>query len=471
MASRSSIASAHRPVRPIWVALVFLTWAAYNAASFFYARDYFQYHKIFAYERLIAASTLAAGKADEIPDRLSALIGTRDGEFIEEIDRFCKVGMEHGELPAEAIPEWALAHFLIGSRERARELIALPLASQVDANAANELAMVQDYITGREPDANQFALARQAWEDGTAGWPVYHILASRDDEDGRYVAAWLDNIAERIISEGTAASSLMLTVKYLGLLCLIVAFASRREFPPPLPNFRLPRRWPLSAIVWLLFASLLLSDLIFRTVSYGLSALGRYDLGMFVGMILFTVLPAIWFTRRFTPGWLAARRLFGVAVAEPRVAYPAGWIFLLALGTAGASLLLDEMVVEGLALDVAYRHPEDWIAANFLDRPASRILGLLIGVIAAPLCEEWVFRGFLFGALRTRISAIVAALLSSAVFATIHWYSAFGWTSVFLSGLLFCWLYHRTHSLWPGIFCHGIYNLVVIYYAQAWYSF
>jgi len=471
MTSRSPIASARRPVRPVWVAVVFLVWLAYTAAGYFNGTGYLRYQKIFAYERLIAASTLAAGKADEIPAGLRPLIDARDGDFIETIDHFCEVALEHGELPAEAIPEWALAHFLIGSQDRARELIALPLASEVTADAANEKSMVQDYIEGREISPRHFARARRAWHEGTAGWPVFHILASRDDDESRYLAAWLDDIATRIIGEGSIASSLMIFVEYLGLLCLAVAFFMRRKLPPALPAFRLPRRWPLSTIVWLLFASLLVSNLIYSAVAHSMNSLGLYDIGMYVGMILFTVLPAVLFTRRLTPGCNASRRLFGIGGADRGATYPAAWTFLLALGGAGATLLLDDIVVRRLALDIAYLRPEDWLTPDFLDRPGHRMLGLLIAVFAAPLCEEWVFRGFLFGSLRTRVSAASAALMSSAIFATIHWYSAFGWVSVFISGLMFCWLYHLSNSLWPGIIFHGVYNLVVVYYAQAWYSF
>jgi membrane protease YdiL (CAAX protease family) len=41
-------------------------------------------------------------------------------------------------------------------------------------------------------------------------------------------------------------------------------------------------------------------------------------------------------------------------------------------------------------------------------------------------------------------------------------YSAVGLVEVFSIGLIFSWLLWRTGSLWVPIFCHAVYNILVV---------
>lgn len=80
--------------------------------------------------------------------------------------------------------------------------------------------------------------------------------------------------------------------------------------------------------------------------------------------------------------------------------------------------------------------------------------------IGAPLSEEFLFRGFLFGPLSlSRIGPKGAALVTSAGWTALHaGYSAVGVIEVGLIGLYFAYVLWRTGSLWVPILCHGIYN-------------
>jgi len=457
------------------VLVIFLIWVAYNAANYFAYSDYLRSRQVFAYERLISGGVLAAQKAEAIPEPLRLLLGTERGDFISDIDDYCETGLKHGEFPVEAIPDWALAHFLIGSKDRARELLTLTDQAHEGSitypETADEFAMVAGFIEKGDVSAAHLARAHTALSNNVASWPMLHILATLDDPEEYALEEWLDGIGDDMISDGTVASSLILIVEYLGLLCVVILLFLRRRRPPPLPTFRLPSGWKVSSILCVLFASLLVSSVAFTAILETLNAAYLYDLGLVIGTIVFAGLPAVWFVSRFTPGWKATRRLFGGS--GKTATYPAIWTFSLALGSAGVMLLIDDIAINFLAIDAAHLHPEDWIVADYLDRPINLTLGLLATVFAAPVFEELIFRGFVFGALRTqsRISPLLAAVLSSAIFATVHWYSVYGWVTVFLAGLMFSWLYHRTNSLWPGIICHGIYNLAVVFYVQSWYSY
>jgi uncharacterized protein len=90
------------------------------------------------------------------------------------------------------------------------------------------------------------------------------------------------------------------------------------------------------------------------------------------------------------------------------------------------------------------------------------ILGGLLIVVLAPISEEIFFRGFMYGALRTRLSLWSAAAISAAVFSLLHLTS--GDFSIvpplMVLGILLAWLYEYTGSLGPPIVLHMINNAI-----------
>jgi CAAX protease family protein len=92
------------------------------------------------------------------------------------------------------------------------------------------------------------------------------------------------------------------------------------------------------------------------------------------------------------------------------------------------------------------------------------LLALLVIGVGAPLSEELLFRGFLQSALAgSRLGFFGASVISTAMWTALHAsYTPFGIAQVFLIGLFFCWLLWRTGSLWVAIFCHALYNSLVV---------
>jgi membrane protease YdiL (CAAX protease family) len=84
--------------------------------------------------------------------------------------------------------------------------------------------------------------------------------------------------------------------------------------------------------------------------------------------------------------------------------------------------------------------------------------------IGAPLSEELLFRGFLLGALaRTRLGFWGAAVVSALGWTALHaGYSLAGLVEVFAIGMLLSWLLWRTGSLRVTIFCHALYNSLIV---------
>ena len=83
-------------------------------------------------------------------------------------------------------------------------------------------------------------------------------------------------------------------------------------------------------------------------------------------------------------------------------------------------------------------------------------------IVAAPLAEETLFRGFLFeGIVRSRLGAIGAVILSSLTWALIHMqYELYGIATIFVSGLLLGYVRLKTGSLYATMFLHALMNLV-----------
>jgi CAAX protease family protein len=92
------------------------------------------------------------------------------------------------------------------------------------------------------------------------------------------------------------------------------------------------------------------------------------------------------------------------------------------------------------------------------------LLAFMVVGIGAPLSEELLFRGFLLSALaRARLGFWGAALVVSGLWTALHvGYSLAGVIEVFLIGIYFSWLLWRTGSLRVAIFCHALYNSLIV---------
>lgn len=94
------------------------------------------------------------------------------------------------------------------------------------------------------------------------------------------------------------------------------------------------------------------------------------------------------------------------------------------------------------------------------------IWGLAFAVVSAcllaPLAEEILYRGVLFRSLSVRLGVLPAAILSSAVFAILHFYDGYGLASVGIFGFACALLYAATGSLTCCIALHFLYNSSII---------
>ena len=78
-------------------------------------------------------------------------------------------------------------------------------------------------------------------------------------------------------------------------------------------------------------------------------------------------------------------------------------------------------------------------------------------VIIPPVCEEIVMRGFLFGKLNQKMMTVVAAVLTSLLFALAHGQLNVG-IDTFVLSMVLCFARVNTGSIWTGIFVHMMKN-------------
>jgi len=101
--------------------------------------------------------------------------------------------------------------------------------------------------------------------------------------------------------------------------------------------------------------------------------------------------------------------------------------------------------------------PKSTVPIETTRDPVTLALTGLVAVGTAPVAEELLFRGYLFGGLANRLGFLPAAFLSSALFAANHFDpgSIIPFTMV---GMLLCALFWRAGSLWESMAMHMIFN-------------
>lgn len=88
-------------------------------------------------------------------------------------------------------------------------------------------------------------------------------------------------------------------------------------------------------------------------------------------------------------------------------------------------------------------------------------------MVLFPLAEELFFRGVVFEWAWRTINLPAAFVLSAGLFGAYHmdWHYA---PSLIVMGLILCWVYWRTGSLWTAVLAHAVYNAAVSLSIYLW---
>lgn len=87
------------------------------------------------------------------------------------------------------------------------------------------------------------------------------------------------------------------------------------------------------------------------------------------------------------------------------------------------------------------------------------IYSFLSVVIAAPLFEEFLFRGILLDGLLKNYSPRKAIIISALLFGIVH-LNPWQFIGAFFCGILMGWIYYRTKNIWYTVFYHFANNLL-----------
>lgn len=129
---------------------------------------------------------------------------------------------------------------------------------------------------------------------------------------------------------------------------------------------------------------------------------------------------------------------------------PANWKYpvLGAFGTLFLSVAVSQIGIEPQGMKQVI---------EVVREPHELILSLLLLSLLAPVVEELVFRGLLYGWIAGRWGGTAGLVVSSLAFAAAHWEPAHI-ILVLPLGFLFGWLRRRTDSLLPSLFSHIVNN-------------
>jgi uncharacterized protein len=172
------------------------------------------------------------------------------------------------------------------------------------------------------------------------------------------------------------------------------------------------------------------------------------------------VLVAVYCARR----WGRGVRSWHFGLRRP----PAGW------RTAGALIFL--LLVVFVVLSVIWSEVLNPSKEKLLEQLGTNegalllVLSAALTCIVAPICEEMLFRGYIFTALRNWRGTLPAALITGLLFGGVHAGSAPALDLVPLAGLGFglCLLYRYTGSLYVTIVAHALNNSLAFASLENW---
>lgn len=102
------------------------------------------------------------------------------------------------------------------------------------------------------------------------------------------------------------------------------------------------------------------------------------------------------------------------------------------------------------------------VGFSYFVTAGDRILAMIAIVLVAPIAEELIMRGWLYGKLRNRLKAWLAILLTSLLFGLLHgqWNVA---VSTFILSVVMCGLREITGTIWSGMLLHILSNGIAFY--------
>lgn len=159
--------------------------------------------------------------------------------------------------------------------------------------------------------------------------------------------------------------------------------------------------------------------------------------------------------------------LFAIAIRRGKlkdlginaVSPPAFFIY----GIGGGLVLL--LVITLLSIPINYLNPDlspqvyEEILRSVQNLPQFLAI-FLAGAVLAPFSEELFYRGMIYPVLRRYVGVRWGIILAGVIFGLAHmdWWRAI---PLSMGGIILCYIYEKTGSIWPSFIAHGIWNAVM----------
>ncbi|MDW7730035.1 MAG: type II CAAX endopeptidase family protein [Bacillota bacterium] len=178
----------------------------------------------------------------------------------------------------------------------------------------------------------------------------------------------------------------------------------------------------------------------------------HFEYGMIITQVIFVLLPAIWYWRRYNLNQVVFSRLKPLQLRYlPVIVILAGAFWL--LNMVFATGLVHALMEFGYEPIVVIEPPQN----------LREYLGYVVVLsIFAGICEEVLFRGTIMPSMENR-GLVPAIVFSSLLFAMLHG-SLLNLVSTFTLGLVMAVIVIKTGSLWGGIIYHMINNFIAVTY-------
>ncbi len=149
--------------------------------------------------------------------------------------------------------------------------------------------------------------------------------------------------------------------------------------------------------------------------------------------------------------------LFGLHPTNPERIIKTAFLYLAA---AYPLLVLSQSSIQAF---VSHQNEAQALVLYFLKNPGwkERCSIILMATVVAPIAEEFIFRGYIFGVMRHFLGRLPGIVLSSILFAAMHLHLP-SMPGLIVLAVMLCLLYERTGSLWANIIAHAAFNTTSI---------
>jgi uncharacterized protein len=171
-----------------------------------------------------------------------------------------------------------------------------------------------------------------------------------------------------------------------------------------------------------------------------------YQFGTLIHYLVWTG-STIWIGLNFFKKKVGYEKTFDLQVKNPKLL---PWILL---GTAG--------VLFGIVSPVSSVIPVNDYFKQIMLQFASMtgVLGFIMIVIAAPICEELIFRGIILDGFLKRYNPVKSIVVSSLLFGAIH-LNPWQFVAGTVIGIFAGWVYYRSRSISYCMIIHAFCNLI-----------